>query len=104
MAHQKDSRDSVERLSEAVTRLMEENTQLRKKIEDVEIVLRRRAPNAAGLSLKGAANVILNDRDAALARIQVFRDELKKALKKLAGGHVKEVMKEINHFLFHNQK
>ncbi len=98
------SKEATERLNEALARLMTENAGLRRKIEAAEVIIRRRAPNADGLSFSAAMKTILDDRDAASSRVQFFRDQLKKMLKMLAQGQVKEVMKEINHFLFHNQR
>jgi len=94
---------TIEKLNEVIVRLTEENAQIRKQIDEVKVIIRRRSPNADGLSTAGSIKVILADRDQARDKIVVFRDELKKALRLLAEGKVKEVYHEINQFLFNNQ-
>lgn len=96
------NKDTVEKLNEALNRLMLENAQLRQKIEESEVLIRRRAPNADGLSLVGALKTILNDRDEATKRIDFYRNQLKKVMKILVSGDIEEAKREINHFLFHN--
>ncbi len=93
-----------EELSEAIARLTQENARLRITIEEIQIEIRRRAPSADGLTLKGAITVILNERDKTQDRIQVFRDELKKTLSLLLNGQVSEAKQQINIFLFTNSK
>jgi hypothetical protein len=93
-----------EEINQAISRLSQENARLRETIEEMQVEIRRRAPNADGLSLKGAISAILNDRDKAESRIQVFRDELKKTLTLLYDGRIAEVKQQINVFLFTNPK
>lgn len=89
---------------EALTRLMIENGNLRRKNEELGVIIRRRSPNADGLPLVSALKTILDDRDRAAGRIQFFRNELKKVMKLLLAGNGKDALKEINHFLFHNRE
>lgn len=83
---------------------MHENARLRQKIEEAEVIIRRRAPSADGLSFAAAVKTILNDRDKAQTRVQFFREELKKVFQILANGDVKDALKEINQFLFNNPR
>jgi len=96
--------NNSDELNQAIARLSQENARLRSTIEEMQIEIRRRAPNADGLSLKGAISVVLNDRDKAEDRIQVFRNELKKTLTMLFDGRIAEVKQQINVFLFTNPK
>lgn len=90
-------------LNEAIKRLTQENANLRLLIEDTQIEIRRRAPNADGLSIKGSIVAVLNERDKAENRIQVFRDELKKTLSLLLNGQIVDAKQRLNLFLFTNQ-
>lgn len=81
---------------------MAENSQARCSIEEIKNTIRRRAPNADGLTVPAAINTIIGDRDMARDRIEIFRDELKKVLSLLASGRDKEALAEINHFLYRN--
>ena len=96
------SKDTVDKLNEALNRLMLENAQLRRKIEKAQVIIRQRSPNADGLKLEASLKTILNDRDAAQNRIGFYRNQMKKILKILLDGNLDEAKKEINHFLFHN--
>lgn len=98
------TKSKEEQLSEAIARLTQENAQLRTSIEELQIEIRRRAPAADGLTLKGAITVILNERDKSQDRIQIFRDELKKTLTLLLNGQVAEAKQQMNIFLFTNSK
>lgn len=93
-----------EELNEAITRLTQENARLRNSIEELQIEIRRRAPAADGLTLKGAITAILNERDKSEDRIQIFREELKKTLTLLLNGQFAEAKQQINIFLFTNAK
>lgn len=90
-------------LNEAIKRLTQENANLRLLIEDTQIEIRRRAPNADGLTIKGSITSILNDRDKAESRIQFFREELKKTLSLLLNGQIVDAKQRLNLFLFTNQ-
>lgn len=98
------SKDTIETLNEALNRLMLENGKLRRKVEEAQAVIRRRAPSADGLPLASALKTILDERDKTAKRIDFYRNQLKKVLKILLAGDVNEARKEINHFLFHNHE
>lgn len=97
-------RDKLDKLNDAIQRLMNENAQTRRKVEEVEVIIRRRAPNADGLTLAAAIKTILDDRDAAFDRIAVYRKELKNAMQLILSGKVKEATQQINLFLFNNRQ
>jgi len=83
---------------------MNENARTRCKIEEAEVVIRCRAPNADGLSLASSIKTILNERDAAGERITVYRQELKKAMQLILSGEIKEASRQLNLFLFNNRR
>lgn len=93
-----------DKLNEIIERLSSENSQNRKCIETAEAIIRRRAPSADGLSLAGAVETILNERDQNLDRINYYREELKKILTMLLAGKHEDAKKEVNIFLFKNKK
>lgn len=95
-------KDEESKLNEAIIRLMNENAAHREIIEQAEAVIRKRAPNASGLSLKAAVQTILDDRDKNLNSVHGLRDELKKVLKMLLNNSTEEAKKYLNHFLFKN--
>lgn len=97
-------KDTKDKLDAAIHRLMNENAQLRRKMEEAEIVIRRRAPNADGLSPAAAVNTILDDRDEARGRTLVFREEMKKILLMLLEDRTDEAKKQLNLFLFNNPR
>lgn len=103
-------KDTIENLNKVLVRLTDENSQWRDKNEKVNVVLRRRAPNASGLSPESALETILDERDDSLERIQFFRNELKSILKYLINSYtddstkVNELKKRINYFLQKNTK
>lgn len=99
-----DSSIEVKRLKEVLLRLQNENAQWRKKVELVEIILRRRAPQVSGLSLKGAVETILSNRDESLNQIGFYREELSLILKMLLSDKFEEAKKELNVFLYKNPK
>lgn len=96
--------DNIKRLQEALLRLQEENAKWREKSEEAQVIIRQRAPNADGLSLKGALTIILNDRDESLDRIQFFRDELSRVLSLLLDDKEEEAKNELNQFLYKNRR
>jgi hypothetical protein len=89
-------------LNRAIARLTEENARYRRKIEEAEVIIRRRSPNADGLTLKGAIKTILDDRDGYSDRIRTLRMEFKKALDLLKVDNFIEAKKLISLFLFSN--
>jgi hypothetical protein len=91
-------------LNEAIKRLTQENANLRLLIEDTQIEIRRRAPSADGLTIKGSIVAVLNERDKAESRIQIFRDELKKVLTLLLNNRIVDAKQQLNLFLFTNPK
>lgn len=100
----------VDQLNEALARLTDENAKWRKKFEATSSILRRRSPNAAGLSLEAAVKTILDDRDAANDRVQFFREEIRGILQYLLNSEeedsrkANELRKRINQFLFNNPR
>lgn len=96
--------DTLDRLNDTIKRLIEENSHYRKRLEEAQALIRREAPNAAELTLVGSIKVILKDRNKSRNRIGIFRDELKKVLRILAekSGSTKDVIHELNQFLFKN--
>ena len=99
-----DDKEKIDNLNQVVQRLIDENGQMRQKVEEVEVILRHRASNAAGLSFAASIKTILNDRDEAQDRIQFFRDELKKICEMIVSGQAKDVARRITHFLFNNPR
>lgn len=97
-------KEKIENLNQVVQRLIDENSQLRRKVDEVEVLLRHRAPNASGLKLVASVATLLNDRDRAQDRIGFFRDELKKVQSMLSAKQFKEAIQEISHFLFNNPR
>lgn len=102
--------DTIDKLNEALLRLTSENAAWRRKIEESEAVLRRRAPEASGLTMKASIITILDERDAARDRVQDFRNELKAILQMMINMDdddtkmVNEIRKKINLFLFNNPR
>ena len=100
----------ADELREALTRLMNENAKWRKKFDSANLILSRRSPNAAGLSLDSAIKTILDDRDDATDRVQFFRDEIRGILQYLLNSEeederkANELRKRINQFLFNNPR
>jgi hypothetical protein len=91
-------------LNKALLRLQEENARWRTKVEAAELEIRRRAPNATGLSLKGSLKIILDDRDKHFDRIEFYREELKRILSLLLEEKIDQAKKELNMFLFKNKR
>jgi len=97
-------KETIDNLNQVIQRLTTENAQTRRNIEKAQVILRRRAPNAAGLSLEASVKTILDDRDATRERITTFRQELSKALNLLFDDKIAEAIKQLNTFLFNNSR
>lgn len=96
--------EKINNLNQVIDRLIAENARTRQKIEEIEIILRRRATNVAGLKLASAIKNILDDRDKTEDRIQFFREELRKILGMLGDGQAGDAARQITHFLFKNPR
>lgn len=96
--------EETESLQKSLERLMQENASWRVQVEEAMAIIRQRAPNADGLSLKSGIKTILDDRDSSLSRIDFYRDFLKKILKLLIENRSDDAKKELNVFLFNNKK
>ena len=66
----------------------------------MNIVVRRRAPDAVGLTQKGTVTTILNERDAFREKLSDNKVKLKKILALLLNGQEQEAKKALNMFLF----
>lgn len=104
MANNKKADDETKSLQESLDRLMQENANWRTQVEEAMSLIRQRAPNADGLTLKSGIKTILDDRDSNLSRIDFYRDFLKKILKLLIENRSDEAKREINVFLFNIKK
>lgn len=96
--------EETESLQKSLERLMQENASWRVQVEEAMAIIRQRAPNADGLSLKSGIKTILDDRDSSLSRIDFYQDFLKKILKLLIENRSDDAKKELNVFLFNNKK
>lgn len=103
-------KEEINKLNEALLRLMQENAQWRNSVEDAFAELRRRTQNASELSLVSGIKEILNERDSLNDRIQFFRNELREVLQYLINSEqsdtqkTNELRKRINTFLFRNPR
>lgn len=103
----KDSPDD-EKSEATIKRLVEENSQWRRSLEEAKVIIRRRAPKADGLSFKSSIVTILNQRDMAEDNAEFYRNEIKRILKFLLNSEasdktkIDELKKDINLFLFKN--
>ena len=96
--------DISARLNEVITRLTDENAQHRRRIEELQITIRHRAPNVDGLTLKGALEAILDDRDSHIARAESLEEQLKKVLRLILDHQASKAAKMINSFLIKDRE
>lgn len=104
VGNNKKTDNETESLQKSLERLMQENASWRIQVEEALALMRQRAPNADGLTLKSGIKTILDDRDSNLSRIDFYRDFLKKILKLLIDNRGEDAKKELNVFLFNNKK
>lgn len=98
--HDEDDEEDKAELNKALARLIEENANSRRLVEAAYVIIRRRAPNAHGLTLQGSLTTILNDRDEFADVVVEQREELKQVLRLLSEGKFKDAHERINLYLF----
>jgi hypothetical protein len=86
-------------LEQAVTRLMNENAAYREGQERLQILVRKRAPRADGLTHPEVIRHVLDERDATERVLAEHRETMKKAKASLLAGNTKEAYNTLNLFL-----
>lgn len=92
--------EKVTKLEEAVQRLMNENAAHRENQERMNIIVRKRAPKADGLSLHEMMRAVLDERDEAQKVILEHRETIKKGKDALVNSNnTREAYDILNLFL-----
>ncbi len=96
-------KDEDKQLNEAIERLTNENQHQRRKIQDAEVVIRRRCPNADGLNFDDALNKVFDERDDARRQRDAYLEELKKIYRFLLEDQTEKAKNHLNIYLFKNR-